>query len=75
MAGNKHPRRRRHSGLERLKSLLIVLLTLSALALTLRVLLFNELAGRLVISGKTRKEGPSRIVGSATQQILCRLLP
>ena len=34
MAGNKHPRRRRHSGLERLKSLLIVLLTLSALALT-----------------------------------------
>lgn len=46
MAGNKHPRRRRHSGLERLKSLLIVLLTLSALALTLRVLLFNELAGQ-----------------------------
>ena len=46
MAGNKYPRRRRHSGLERLKSLLIVLLTLSALALTLRVLLFNELAGQ-----------------------------
>ena len=46
MAGNKCPRRRRHSGLERLKSLLIVLLTLSALALTLRVLLFNELAGQ-----------------------------
>lgn len=46
MAGTKHPRRRRHSGLERLKSLLIVLLTLSALALTLRVLLFNELAGK-----------------------------
>ena len=45
MAGNKYPRRRRHSGLERLKSLLIVLLTLSALALTLRVLLFNEPAG------------------------------
>lgn len=46
MAGNKYPRRRRHSGLERLKSLHIVLLTLSALALTLRVLLFNELAGQ-----------------------------
>ena len=46
MTGSKHPRRRRRSGLERLKSLLIVLLTLSALVLTLRVLLFNELAGQ-----------------------------
>ena len=46
MAERKHPRRRRHSGLERLKSLLIVLLTLSAMVLTLRVLMFSELAGQ-----------------------------
>lgn len=46
MDGNKRARRRRHSGVERLKSLLIVLLTLTALGLTLRVLMFNGLAGQ-----------------------------
>lgn len=44
--GSRTPRRRRRGGVERLKSLLIVLLTLSALALTLRVLPFSQLAGR-----------------------------
>ena len=45
MEGNKRTRRRRHSGLERLKSLLILLLTLSAVALTYRVLMYSDFAG------------------------------
>ena len=42
MDGNKRARRRRGRGIERLKSILIVLLTLSALALTGRVMLYTS---------------------------------
>ena len=41
MEGNKRVRRRRRNTVERLKNLLILLLTLSAVVLTVRVLMFN----------------------------------
>ena len=43
MEGNKRVRRRRRNTVERLKNLLILLLTLSAVVLTVRVLMFNGL--------------------------------
>ena len=46
MEGNKRVRRRRRNTVERLKNLLILLLTLSAVVLTVRVLMFNGLVDK-----------------------------
>ena len=46
MEGNKRVRRRRRNTVERLKNLLILLLTLSAVVLTVQVLMFNGLVDK-----------------------------
>ena len=49
MEGNKRVRRRRRNTVERLKNLLILLLTLSAVVLTVRVLMFNGLVDNCLL--------------------------
>ena len=60
MEGNKRVRRRRRNTVERLKNLLILLLTLSAVVLTVRVLMFNGLVGSSSLTFRSRTERSGR---------------